>query len=381
MVYDHTNGKENVQVTVADSGYMRMTADETNIILILYHGSTYEEVDEPRKDRRKSDKKHPHQRYYFDEQTVIFELSGLDFNRSDEDLFKDNYQMLNISQLVYFEDSLKKEYAEIVKDFSRTLSDNNYFKREENIKKEIEKQKKKKHKAINAEGEYINLKDPVKPKKNRIEKNSKSLSKKRLDKKSAKTDIDSIGDTLQIKKPIQLANTDSAINKDFYIDSAFNNLTISEKNEAIGYALTYARAAQGSVEDSKKHFNYKQDRIRRHQIEWHRKFALSFACFVFFFIGAPLGAIVRKGGFGTPVVISIFLFIFYYILSISGEKFVREGVLPAYIGMWISSFILMPLGIFLTYKATTDSVILNADTYFTGIKKLVARFSKNKSDT
>ncbi|MGE0088267.1 MAG: LptF/LptG family permease [Bacteroidales bacterium] len=381
MVYDHTNGKENVQVTVADSGYMRMTADETNIILTLYHGSTYEEVDEPRKDRRKSDKKYPHQRYYFDEQTVIFELLGLDFNRSDEDLFKDNYQMLNISQLVYFEDSLKKEYAEIVKDFSKTLSDNNYFKREENIKKEIEKQKKKKHKAINEEGVSIKINDPVKLKKYRSEKNSKLLSKTKIEKNTLKAEIDSISDTLQSKKPVKLVLTDSVINKDFYIDSAFNNLTISEKNEAIGYALTYARAAQGSVEDSKKHFNYKQDRIRRHQIEWHRKFALSFACFVFFFIGAPLGAIVRKGGFGTPVVISIFLFIFYYILSISGEKFVREGVLPAYIGMWISSFVLMPLGIFLTYKATTDSVILNADTYFTGIKKLVARFSKKKSDT
>jgi lipopolysaccharide export system permease protein len=207
------------------------------------------------------------------------------------------------------------------------------------------------------------------------------LSKIRLDKNAAKKDTDSISDTLQSKETAQVALIDSAINKDFYIDSAFTKLNISEKNEAIGYALTYARAAQSSVEDSKKHFNYKQDRIRRHQIEWHRKFALSFACFVFFFIGAPLGAIVRKGGFGTPVVISIFLFIFYYILSISGEKFVREGVLPAYIGMWISSFVLMPLGIFLTYKATTDSVILNADTYFTAFKKLIARLSKNKSDS
>ena len=377
MVYDHKNGKENVQVTVADSGYMRMTADEANIILTLYHGSTYEEVAEPKKDRRKSDKKFPHQRVYFDEQTVIFELSGLDFSRSDEDLFKDNYQMLNISQLEYFEDSLKKEYSEIVSDFSNTLISNNYFKKEENLQNDIKYQVKKKHDAIAKIEKGILLKDSFKitdkiNRRNYIHKiTDSSLVLKTIDTNSIKNSIDTI----------HLAKNDTLNNQIFNIDTAFNHLAVAEKNEAIRYALTYARATQNSVENSKKHFNYKQDRIRRHQIEWHRKFSLSFACFVFFFIGAPLGAIVRKGGFGTPVVMSIFLFIFYYILSISGEKFVREGVLPAYIGMWISSFILMPLGIFLTYKATTDSVILNSDTYFTMIKKLVARLSKKKPDS
>ncbi|MCK5171158.1 MAG: LptF/LptG family permease, partial [Bacteroidales bacterium] len=104
--------------------------------------------------------------------------------------------------------------------------------------------------------------------------------------------------------------------------------------------------------------------------------SLSFACLVFFFIGAPFGVIIRKGGFGTPVVVSVLFFILYYIISITGEKFAREGVMPPYIGMWLSSFILMPLGIFLTYKATTDSVILNADTYLLFFKRLFKRLSK-----
>jgi len=142
------------------------------------------------------------------------------------------------------------------------------------------------------------------------------------------------------------------------------------------YALSYARAAYNNISNSKKTFNYKSERIRRHQIEWHRKFSLSFACLVFFFIGAPFGAIVRKGGFGTPVVVSVLFLILYYIISIAGEKFAREGVVPAYIGMWLSSFILMSLGIFLTYKATTDSVILNADTYLLFFKRIFKRFSK-----
>jgi len=159
---------------------------------------------------------------------------------------------------------------------------------------------------------------------------------------------------------------------------AFSELTGTQKTEIIDHALTFARAAQNSVDNSKKQFNYKNERIIRHEIEWHRKFTLSFACFIFFFIGAPLGAIIRKGGFGVSVVISILFFIFYYILSIAGEKFAREAVMPAYIGMWISSFVLMPLGIFLTYKATTDSVIFNADSYLIFFKKIFNKFSKKE---
>ncbi|MEA2106627.1 MAG: LptF/LptG family permease, partial [Bacteroidota bacterium] len=87
----------------------------------------------------------------------------------------------------------------------------------------------------------------------------------------------------------------------------------------------------------------------------------------------------RKGGFGTPVVASILLFILYYMLSISGEKFVRQGVMPAYVGMWLSSFVLGPLGIFLTYKATTDSVILSTEAYTTFFKKIFSRFTKKNA--
>ncbi|MFW5886771.1 MAG: LptF/LptG family permease, partial [Bacteroidota bacterium] len=95
--------------------------------------------------------------------------------------------------------------------------------------------------------------------------------------------------------------------------------------------------------------------------------------FIFFFIGAPLGAIIRKGGLGLPAVISVIFFILYYIISLAGEKFVKEDILPAYIGMWIASIILLPSGIFLTYKATTDSVILSTENYMNLIKKIFRR--------
>ena len=107
----------------------------------------------------------------------------------------------------------------------------------------------------------------------------------------------------------------------------------------------------------------RQKRINLHLIEWHKKFTLSFACIVLFFIGAPLGAIIRKGGLGMPVVFSILIFIIYHIISISGMKLVKQGELPAIIGMWLATAILIPLGMFLTYKATTDSVLLDSSFY------------------
>ena len=114
-------------------------------------------------------------------------------------------------------------------------------------------------------------------------------------------------------------------------------------------------------------------KVRRHLTEWHKKFTVSFACIMFFFIGAPLGAIIRKGGLGVPVVISVILFIFYYIIDNMGFKMARDGVWDAWEGMWLSSVVLTPMGIFLTYKAVKDSVILNADTYVNALKNLIGK--------
>ena len=105
-------------------------------------------------------------------------------------------------------------------------------------------------------------------------------------------------------------------------------------------------------------------------MEWHRKFTIPFTCLIFFFIGAPLGSIVRKGGLGTPIVISVILFIIYYIVDNVGYKMTRDGVWEHWFGMWFSAIVLLPIGVFLTYKAMNDSVILNIDTYTIFIKRL-----------
>lgn len=146
-------------------------------------------------------------------------------------------------------------------------------------------------------------------------------------------------------------------------DSARNSMTFDARKR-------YILGARSSIEQKRINFMgrafYMQDDsklLRMHGIELNKKFTLSLACLVFFFIGAPLGAIIRKGGLGTPLVISVFLFIFYYIIDNSGYRLARNGTIPVWQGMWLSSTVLLPLGLFVTYKAVHDSAVFNADSY------------------
>jgi lipopolysaccharide export system permease protein len=155
--------------------------------------------------------------------------------------------------------------------------------------------------------------------------------------------------------------------------------------ETPGSKVALLSRVKSSVEFMKSDFFFKgavigdeSGKLRRHFMEWHTKFTISFACLVFFFIGAPLGAIVRKGGLGMPVVLSIVLFIFYYVVNNIGGKMARDGIWPAWEGMWFSSAVLTILGAFLTYKAVNDSVILNADTYINALNNMIGmRVARN----
>lgn len=124
-----------------------------------------------------------------------------------------------------------------------------------------------------------------------------------------------------------------------------------------------------------EYMNRQRD-LRLHKIEWHKKIVLSVACIVLFLIGAPLGSIIRKGGLGLPLVVAVVFFMFFYFLNTVGEKFVKENVLTPFSGMWLSTMILVPLGIFLTYKAMHDSQLLNKEFYFRfwrRVKKLTGK--------
>ena len=146
-------------------------------------------------------------------------------------------------------------------------------------------------------------------------------------------------------------------------DSLFETLPQEKMEAVVRQAVTRAQSVMNDVEYKRAIVGEADDFFIRHDVEWHRKFTLSFACLIFFFIGAPLGAIVRKGGLGMPVVVSVVFFVIYYIIDTTGQKMAREGLWDVWQGMWLSSAVLLPIGIFLTYKAATDSALFNADAY------------------
>jgi lipopolysaccharide export system permease protein len=152
-----------------------------------------------------------------------------------------------------------------------------------------------------------------------------------------------------------------------------------QKNRLVSDAVALARNVKGSFEFNRQVINERSTLKARHLIEWHRKFTLSVACLALFLIGAPLGTIIRKGGLGMPLVISVLLFVIYHVISFSGEKAARSGVMEAWEGMWLSTVIFLPVGLFLTYKATTDSSLLNAESYMHLLKRTLPFLFKDRN--
>ncbi len=309
MIYDQTQRKGNINLTISDSGKIFMTKDKRYLILNLYNGKRYEEL------RDESDvnewmRTHPHQKDSFAEENITIELSGFGLNRTDENLFKEHYHMLNIIQLQHTEDSLRKVYNER-KDAYYTQVDKASF--------------------------YDKLKL----------------------------------DTILNKNPLR----DTFIHP----DTLYNAFVLAEKKDVYEKALAIARTQKSYIGATKEDLNARENWIVKHKTEFHLKFTLAFACLILFFIGAPLGAIIRKGGLGMPVVVSVLFFIFYYLLSLTGEKFAKEMIFPAWAGIWLSSIIIFPIGLFLTYKAATDSVIFNIDAYYEPFQNIYNKVFKRRS--
>ena len=160
------------------------------------------------------------------------------------------------------------------------------------------------------------------------------------------------------------------------VDSLFHSATRDKRKEWLRNEESRINNLKNETAlKSKTVFNADKN-IRRHQIEWLNKITMSLACLVFFFIGAPLGAIIRKGGLGMPIVVSVFTFIVYYIIDNSGDKLAKEGAVPVWWGRWVSTFVLGPLGIFLTYQANKDSGVFNADIYKNAFRWLLGLRAK-----
>jgi lipopolysaccharide export system permease protein len=313
-IYDHTDKAGNISVTVADSGYMRMSNDEKHLKLILYSGQSYVEMQKTKGRNRSGN--YPHRRDKFDKQELILEMTGFGLNRTDQNLFRNSFSMMNINQLSHFEDSISNDVNNVYKGINSTLDKNTFKKKKKNLVKMVRQ-------------------------------------------------VDTSQVDIMTPHFVQIS-----------LDSAYSMLSTMEKRRAITQAINFARTNKSFVSTNTNTISYKLHKLRRYQIEKQRKFTLSFACLIFFFIGAPLGAIIRKGGLGIPIIVSVVFFLVYYMISITGEKFAREDMLSIETGMWISSLILVPLGIFLTYKAANDSVILNIETYLGFFKKINEKLKK-----
>nr|WP_321450633.1 LptF/LptG family permease [uncultured Carboxylicivirga sp.] len=310
MIYDHRDRfNKNTNVTLADSGRLQVSKDKRNMVLTLMNGVRYDEKQGNSNKRLRDRDLQKFRIDHFKEQIALIELQGLNFDRTDENLFANYDRMKNLSQLTTDIDSFNIQRSAFVDRLAKT-SENFYF---QNARYTARR----------------NKKDP----------------------------------NLSFIDSAQVQNTDTLL----------AGLTIHQKKMAIESALRKARDNKNQMDDEKRHINAQDGKIRKHTIEVHRKFTLSFACFIFFFIGAPLGAIIRKGGLGMPVVISVLFFIIYYIIDTMGGKMAREGIWPVYQGMWLSSAVLLPLGIFLTYKSATDSTLLNGDAYRIFFRKLFKR--------
>lgn len=157
------------------------------------------------------------------------------------------------------------------------------------------------------------------------------------------------------------------------LQALFQQQSSMERIVLIDYATARINTLSGDIRSNIAQKEWRTSEFRKHSIEWHRRYTLPFACLIFLFIGAPLGAIIRKGGMGMPIVISTVLFIVYYIIDNTGYKMAREGIWPIAAGMWLSAAILLPFGVWLTYMAATDSTFMSADTYKLAFKKIFSK--------
>ena len=305
LIYDHTAERGNTTQMYAKDGEISMSADKKFLNIKLFNGTHYEQ---PMKDAHE-ERTRPNMIMHFKEQEIKIDLSKIKMQKSDEALWKNNAQMMDLRLLSQYSDTAIKyrmqTYTETYKQFTNAY----YF--------------------------------------------QKSLGQIKRN------------DSLKMKQRITINN---------YL----NKLPAAARKTLIDGALNLARSADSFLTRKvEEETNQVKDEARL-SVEWHKKFTIACTCIILFFVGAPLGAIVRKGGFGMPVVISIFMFIVYHVISITFEKMVLQTQLNGVIGMWAGAVVFLPIGCWLSLKAAKDSPLFDAALYSDFFKKV---FKKKKNAT
>ncbi|HRO43356.1 MAG TPA: LptF/LptG family permease [Flavipsychrobacter sp.] len=292
LIYDHSSGYGNDNVVIAKEGDMIPSTNKQVLVFRLKEGWRYDEGA-----MRGGAQGYEQKRIYFKKWDKVFDLSSFKLSRTNEDLFKGAYQMMNIRQLNEGIDSLRRDEKKVPKSVSSYLSP------------------------------YISLGMFAEDEENFRQKLDSNKSMIKYD----STFLAHIPDTL--------------------------------RTQVIDLAMSHIRNSKGLLDISASDKKIKTENFIKYQIEWHRKFTLSFACVLLFLIGAPLGAIIRKGGVGMPMIIAIAFFILFHIMTIVGEKLAKSAALDPLPGMWMATVMLLPIAFFLINAARKDSQIFSKEMY------------------
>lgn len=312
MIYDVSRGGDNSTILLADSGRLAFTGDMRYLYLHLYEGEQFENL----REQRSLDKNVPFRREAFSDKEVLIPFDA-NFNRLDEGGMRNQYVGKDIKELRHTIDSIGERLDSTGTLYAMDLKNNSF---------------------------------PILRNRNEAMRLGRNAGEG--------SDENSSADSVAAVAPVNL-------------DSLLSTLNQGQKSQVFSAALDISRRQLGDYQFKSMTVYEDKRTMRRHEIELIKKYTLSVACIIFFFIGAPLGAIIRKGGLGTPLVISVLLFLFYYIIDNTGYKMARDGRWPVWIGIWLSTFILAPLGVYVTIKAMNDSAVFDSDRYKSFFRKIL----------
>lgn len=340
-IYDHTGPTGNHTVLTARSGEMYTTADERWLIMKLFDGHRYEEM----QTQDMGTRTYPANRMSFKSYEMRLDLSVFNLSRTREELFKDNYQMLSVGQLAYYADSMigvveikRQESTQFSKPYFSFLNDSSIITDDLNNPPDTI-----------ASDSTAAITDSV------LAANAPATKK----------DTSITPDTVKAKAYVDTLPATASI-----IEAFPKDMQAKLAQRAKNSVRTVSDVLRVQGEDLG---NWVKLQIS-YVFEWHRKFSLAVACLTFLFIGAPLGAIIRKGGIGMPTVVSIVLFIVFYVISIAAEQSAKEQAISVFMGAWIANIILFPIGLYLTWRANVDAISFNFD----WASSLRRRFSKKR---
>ena len=320
-IYDVRHGGENVTILVSDSAKMALTEDMQYILLQMYKGNQYEKMMS-----NSTMRNDPFRRESFATKDILIPFDN-NFNRLDEEGMRSQYVGKNIEQLQNTIDSLTVRIDSLGVQNTALIAHQSFPSL---------------HLPSTEKAEVRNLYYP-----------GYSRREERDDKNAEESELKTIP-----------------------FDSLLQTLSPSAHNAMVAAAIRDSEQKRNSIFFESETIAQEKKIMRRHEIELIKKFTLSVACIIFFFIGAPLGAIIRKGGIGMPLVISVLLFLVYYIFDNTGYKMARDGHAEVWFGMWLSTMVLAPLGVFVTYKAMRDSSVFDPDRIKLFFRKVLRRKDK-----